>query len=281
VVERLIQDPESSKPGGDRREMTVFFSDIAAFTRLSTELTASSLLRLLNRYFEVMTVPIRDSGGVIDKYIGDAIMAYWGPPFVAAEAQADAACAAALNQLPALAAFRAEVPEILGLRANAPNVEIRIGLATGPLVVGTVGSEVSRNYTVIGDAVNLASRLEGACKLYRVPIMIDESTRAAARGFRFRELDAIRVWGRSDPVRVFELRGFAADSAPDPLAGAFEQALAHYRAQAFEAAEAGFRQCLEIAPEDGASLLFLERLGALRELPPGPDWDGVWSMTSK
>jgi adenylate cyclase len=281
VVERLIQDPESSKPGGDRREMTVFFSDIAAFTRLSTELTASSLLRLLNRYFEVMTVPIRDSGGVIDKYIGDAIMAYWGPPFVAAEAQADAACAAALNQLPALAAFRAEVPEILGLRANAPSVEIRIGLATGPLVVGTVGSEVSRNYTVIGDAVNLASRLEGACKLYRVPIMIDESTRAAAPGFRFRELDAIRVWGRADPVRVFELRGFAADSAPDPLAGAFEQALAHYRAQAFEAAEAGFRQCLEIAPEDGASLLFLERLGALRELPPGPDWDGVWSMTSK
>ena len=281
VVERLIEDPESSKPGGDRRTMTVFFSDIAAFTRLSTEFTASSLVRLLNRYFEVMTVPIRDSGGVIDKYIGDAIMAYWGPPFVAAEVQAGAACAAALNQLPALAAFRAEVPEILGLRANAPTIEIRIGLATGPLVVGSVGSEVSRNYTVIGDTVNLASRLEGACKLYRTQVLVDEGTRVAADGFRFRELDAIRVWGRSEPVRIFELRGAAADGTQDPLTGPFERALAAYRAQAFDVAEAGFRKCLEIDPDDGASSLFLERLGALREHPPGPDWDGVWAMTSK
>ena len=281
VVERLIEDPERSKPGGDRRIMTVFFSDIADFTRLSTELTPSALLRLLNRYFEAMTVPIRDSGGVVDKYIGDAIMAYWGPPFVAAEVQAQAACAAALNQLPALGAFRAELPELLGLRTNVPNVAIRIGLATGPLVVGTVGSEVSRNYTVIGDAVNLASRLEGACKLYRVPILVDETTRAAAEGFQFRELDSIRVWGRAEPVRIFELRQSIEHGAQDPLAAAFEQALAAYRRQAFDVAEAGFRHCLEIDPEDGASILFLERLGALREQPPGPDWDGVWTMTSK
>ncbi len=281
VVQRLIEEPELSKAGGDRREMTVFFSDIAAFTRLSTELTASSLLRLLNRYFEAMTEPIRASGGVIDKYIGDAIMAYWGPPFVAAGLQAGAACAAALNQLPALAAFRAEVPEILGLRTNAPHIEIRIGLATGPLVVGTVGSEVSRNYTVIGDAVNLASRLEGACNLYRVPILVDESTHAAASGFRFRELDLIRVWGRSDPVRIYELRGSAAHGAHDPLTEPFEHALAAYRGAAFEVAKAGFRQCLEIDPKDGASMLFLKRLSALRERPPGADWDGVWTMTSK
>jgi class 3 adenylate cyclase len=281
VVERLIEDPELSKPGGDRREMTVFFSDIAGFTRLSTELTASSLLRLLNRYFEVMTVPIRESGGVIDKYIGDAIMAYWGPPFVAAEVQAGAACEAALNQLPALAAFRAEVPEILGLRTNAPQIEIRVGLASGPLVVGSVGSEVSRNYTVIGDTVNLASRLEGACKLYHVQIVVDQGTRMAADACRFRELDSIRVWGRSEPVRIFELRGFQADGAQDALAGTFERALAAYRTRAFDIAEAGFKQCLEIDPGDGASRLFLERLGALREQPPGPDWDGVWTMTSK
>jgi adenylate cyclase len=261
--------------------MTVFFSDIVAFTRLSTELTASSLLRLLNRYFEVMTVPIRASGGVIDKYIGDAIMAYWGPPFVEAETQAGAACVAALNQLPALAAFRAEVPEILGLRANAPHIDIRIGLATGPLAVGTVGSEVSRNYTVIGDTVNLASRLEGACKLYRTQILVDEGTRVAAGGFRFRELDEIRVWGRSEPVRIFELRGFGSDDADEPLVGCFEQALAAYRTQAFDVAEAGFKQCLAIDPEDGASALFLERLEVLRRQPPGPGWDGVWSMTSK
>ena len=281
VVERLIEDPELSKPGGDRRTMTVFFSDIADFTRLSTELTASSLLRLLNRYFEVMAAPIRASGGVIDKYIGDAIMAYWGPPFVAAEAQTGAACQAALGQLAALAAFRAEVPEIVGVRANAPKLAIRIGLATGPLVVGSVGSEVSRNYTVIGETVNLASRLEGACKLYRTQILVDEATRAAAKEFQFRELDSIRVWGRAEPVRVFELRDRKSDHARDPLVEPFEQALAAYRRGAFAVAEAGFRECLEIAPEDGASALFLDRLAGLRERPPGADWDGVWTLTHK
>jgi adenylate cyclase len=280
VVERLIEDPEQSKPGGDRRTMTVFFSDIANFTRLSMELTASSLIRFLNRYFEVMTVPIRDSGGVIDKYIGDAVMAYWGPPFVDAGTQAQAACTAALNQLPALADFRAEVPEILGLRANVPDVHVRIGLATGPLVVGSVGSEVSRNYTVIGDTVNLASRLESACKVYRAHILVDEATRAAAEGFQFRELDAIRVWGRAEPVRIFELRG-SESGRSDPLVEPFERALAAYRRQAFDVAEAAFRQCLEIDPEDGASTIFLERLRGLREHPPRPDWDGVWTLDSK
>lgn len=281
VVERLIEGPELSKPGGDRRVMTVFFSDIADFTRLSTELTASSLLRLLNRYFEVMTAPIRASGGVIDKYIGDGIMAYWGPPFVAAEVQASAACQAALGQLTALAAFRAEVPEILGLRANAPEIAIRIGLATGPLVVGTVGSEVSRNYTVIGETVNLASRLEGACKLYRAQILVDEATRAAAESLQFRELDLIRVWGRAEPVRIFELRHLKSDRTQDPLVEPFEQALAAYRRGAFAVADKSFRECLQIDPEDGASALFLDRLAGLREHPLAADWDGVWTLADK
>jgi class 3 adenylate cyclase len=279
VVERLIEDPDLSNPGGDRRTMTVFFSDIADFTRLSTELTASSLLRLLNRYFEMMTVPIHDSGGVIDKYIGDAIMAYWGPPFVDAEVQAGAACTAALKQLAALAAFRAEVPEILGLRANLPKIDIRVGLATGPLVVGPVGSKVSRNYTVIGETVNLASRLEGVCKQYRVHIVVDEATRTAARGFLFRELDSIRVRGRAEPGRIFELRRLdTADGESDPLVGPFENALAAYRRRDFDTAATGFAQCLEIDPEDGASAIFLDRLAALRQAPPDDDWDGVWNL---
>jgi adenylate cyclase len=183
--------------------------------------------------------------------------------------------------LPALDTFRAEIPEILGWRGNVPDIDIRIGLATGPLVVGTVGSEVSRNYTVIGDTVNLASRLEGACKLYRVRIVLDEATRMAAKGLQFRELDAIRVWGRAEPVRIFELRRSSSDTEADPLVEPYEQALAAYRGQAFDLAEAGFRQCLEIDPEDGASAIFLERLGALRAHPPGADWDGVWTLTSK
>jgi adenylate cyclase len=147
-------------------------------------------------------------------------------------------------------------------------------------VVGSVGSEVSRNYTVIGDTVNLASRLESACKVYRTHILVDEATRAAAEGFQFRELDAFRVWGRAEPVRIFELRG-SESGRSDPLVERFERALAAYRRQAFDVAETAFRQCLEIDPEDGASAIFLERLRGLREHPPGPDWDGVWTLDSK
>jgi adenylate cyclase len=129
--------------------------------------------------------------------------------------------------------------------------------------------------------VNLASRLEAACKLYRAQIIVEEGTRTAAEGFRFRELDSIRVWGRTEPVRIFELRRSQADGEPDPLVAPFEQALAAYRGQVFDAAAAGFRQCLEIDPEDGASMIFLERLAALRDAPPGADWDGIWTMASK
>jgi adenylate cyclase len=278
VVARLIEDPELAKPVGDRRTMTVFFSDIAGFTKISTELTAPALVRLLNRYFTMMTAPIRARGGVIDKYIGDAIMAYWGPPFVEAGTQATDACEAALGQLSQLAAFQREVPEILGLRAHAPEINLRVGLATGPLVVGTVGSDVSRNYTVIGEPVNLAARLESVGKLYQVSLVVDEATRAAANGFRFRELDQVRVALSAEPVRIFELRGRAEDDGDDALIAPFERALVAYRGRAFEEAEAGFLACLEIDPSDGASRLYLDRLAALRNAPPGDDWDGVWDL---
>jgi len=174
IVQELIDKPSLTEPGGERRVMTVFFSDIAGFTQIGERLTPGASVGLINAYLTEMSEPIRAESGVIDKYIGDAIMAYWGPPFVPADEQAARACRAALDSLDRLAGFSARVPEIVGLRKDAPVIDIRIGIATGPMVVGNVGSDVLRNYTLMGDTVNLGSRLEGACKIYGVRILITE-----------------------------------------------------------------------------------------------------------
>ena len=139
-------------------------------------MTPAGLVNVLNRYMTVMSEPIRRNNGIIDKYIGDGIMAYWGPPFTDAEEQGRLACLAALDQLAGLAEFRAELPELVGVKRGLPEIDIRIGIATGDVVAGSIGSEQTRNYTVIGDAVNLASRLEGANKTYGTRALISEAT---------------------------------------------------------------------------------------------------------
>ena len=154
IVAGLIDRPELTDVRGSRREMTVFFCDMKGFTTFSEGMTAPALVSLLNRYMTVMSEPVRRNGGIIDKYIGDAIMAFWGPPFTAAEEHGRLACCAALDQLGALVAFRAELPEVTGLKRGFPEIDLRIGIATGDVVVGSIGSEQTRNYTVIGDTVN-------------------------------------------------------------------------------------------------------------------------------
>src|SRR5260370_4875471 len=177
-------------------------------TPCSEGMPPAGLVNVLNRYLTLISEPIRHNNGIIDKYIGDGIMAYWGPPFTAAEEQGRLACLAALDQLGGLAAFRAELPELTGIKRGIPEIDMRIGIATGDVVVGSIGSEQTRNYTVIGDAVNLASRLEGANKTYGTRVLISEATdRLAADAVETREIDWVLVVGKTEPQRIFELLG--------------------------------------------------------------------------
>ncbi len=289
VVQGLIGNPAMTRPGGDRRIMTVFFSDIAGFTSLSEMLTPDVLVRLLNEYFSTMSEPIRQGEGVIDKFIGDAIMAYWGAPFVAEPVQATNAVQAGLMQRRLIHEFREKVPEILGVRLDTLEIEMRIGIATGPAVVGTVGSRAHSNYTVMGDIVNLASRLEGACKTYDLHFLVDEETWRRTEGVLFREIDSLRVKGRKTPVRIFQPLTTLAllETQPEKrskmlsVVDVFEQGLSSYRDRDFGSAESAFQRCLSIWPDDGVSMMFLERVRHLHENPPPADWDGVWMLDQK
>ena len=166
IVQGLLERPELAAAQGERRVMTVLFCDMRGFTALSEVTTPAGLVAIVNRYLTAMSEPVRRRGGIIDKYIGDAVMAFWGPPFVAAEAQAGLACLAALDQLAGLPALTASLPELIGVKQGLPSIGIRVGIATGEVLVGDIGSDVARSYTVMGDAANLASRLERANKVY-------------------------------------------------------------------------------------------------------------------
>lgn len=284
IVSGLLDRPELTDPKGSRREMTILFCDMKGFTSFSEGMTPAGLVNVLNRYLSVISEPVRNNRGIIDKYIGDAVMAYWGPPFTGAEEQARLACLAALEQLAALPAFQAELPDLMGVRRGVPQVSIRVGIATGEVVVGSIGSEQTRSYTVIGDTVNFASRLEGAGKAYGTRVLISEATqRLAADAIETREIDTVLVVGKSEPERIFELVGRKGEVPADELElrDAFEAALVSYRGQAWAEAEAGFGKCLAIDPEDGPSQVFLARIAQFRDHPPGPGWNGAWALETK
>ncbi len=284
IVAGLLDRPELTDAKGSRREMTIFFCDMKGFTAFSEGMTPAALVNVLNRYMTVMSEPVRHNNGIIDKYIGDGIMAFWGPPFTDAEEHPGLACLAALDQLAGLADFRAELPELTGLRRGFPEIDIRIGIATGDVVVGSIGSEQTRNYTVIGDTVNLAARLEGANKTYGTRALIGEATkRFAADLVETREIDAVVVVGKTEPERIFELLGRKGDVAPNTLAlrDAFVEALDAYRRRAWDEARAGFEACLEIAPADVPTKVFLSRLTQFQTAAPSPDWNGFWSLAEK
>jgi adenylate cyclase len=284
IVSGLIGTSGEHADTAERRIITVFFSDIKSFSSLSEQLTASAMVNLLNAYFTAVTQAIRDHRGIIDKYIGDGVMAFWTPPFSPGDQHATDACLAALLQQEAIDAFRRELPQLLGLRRNVPDFKVRMGLATGEVVIGTIGSETARSYTVIGDIVNTASRLEGINKLYRTGIVVAEDTyRLAQQAVEARELDFVTVVGKTEPVRIFELLGRAGEMAPDTFAlrDLFAHGLAAYRERDWDGAEEKFQECLKLAPEDGPSQLFEQRVAFLRANPPAADWQGVWHATEK
>jgi adenylate cyclase len=262
---------------GESRAMTVLFSDIEGFTSISEQLEPRELSRLMQFYLTPLTRIIHEQRGTIDKYIGDAIMAFWGAPLTDAEHGRHAVRAA----LEMVARLRAMAPE---LRARSwPLLRARIGINSGMMSVGNMGSEFRRSYTVLGDAVNLASRIEGTAKQYGVAIVISEYTRALVPEITCRELDRVRVKGRSQPVTLYEPLGLAGELDDRQLAelSDYMAALTLFRAGEWLAAEQAFDRLLKRQPGTLLYELYWERAVALRAAPPEADWDGVFDLTTK
>ncbi len=281
IVTRLIG---TGAEQAERRKLTIFFSDIKGFSGISEQLTASAVVNLLNSYFGTVAEVIHAHRGFIDKYIGDAVMAFWVSPFSAGDDHASDACLAALAQQEAIVQLRAQLPEITGMRRDPPELTIRMGIATGEAVVGTIGSASSRSYTVIGDTVNLASRLESINKLYGTSLILsDETYRTARHVIEARELDLITVAGKTKPVRIYEAMGRVGEIAPEriQLREMYANGLAAYRRQDWDEAQRCFESCQLGDAHDGASRLFIERISLLRSSPPPADWDGVWHFKEK
>ncbi|MBM4252199.1 MAG: adenylate/guanylate cyclase domain-containing protein [Deltaproteobacteria bacterium] len=280
VISQVLDDPNALKLGGEKKELTVFFSDVRSFTTISESLSPEKLCELMNDYFTPMTAIILRSGGVLDKYIGDAVMAFWGAPLPVA-GHAEVAAQSAIQMLFALDKLKAD------LKAKGfPTIDIGIGLNTGSMSVGNMGSNERFCYTVMGDAVNLGARLEGLTKEYGIKVMISEFTRAQIKrpDLFVRDLDDIRVKGKLEPVKVFELMrpdALPQEQAIKNLIGEFELGRAAYRQQDWPRAKRQFTSCLTIRPDDGPANLYLARIAEQSQSPAIPNWDGVYTFKHK
>ena len=284
VVAQLIDTSKENTDHAERRIATVLFSDLKGFTSISEQLTATAMVGLLNRYFTVVAEQIRAHNGIVEKYIGDAIVAFWTPPFAPGDTHAASACLAALAHRDAVIALRPELPHILGLRRNVPDLIVRMGLATGEVVVGTVGAPTAKTFAAIGDTTNLASRLEGVNKVYGTTVLVAEETHRLAQDvIEARELDSVIVVGKSEPVRILELLGPAGsvESGMLELKDLYVKGLDAYRRQDWDTAQQRFQECLGLHPDDGPSRVLLERIAAFRSVAPAPDWNGVWRLSEK
>jgi adenylate cyclase len=274
LVAQILRNPESLKLGGARRNVTVFFSDIASFTSISEKMEPEPLVRFLNTYLGAMTNIILARQGTLDKYEGDAIMAFWGAPVDMAD-HARNACYAALE-----CQYKLEELRIGWIQQGLPPFRVRIGINTGDAIAGNMGSESRFDYTVMGDQVNLASRLEGTNKQYGTELIISENTYALlGDDFVCRELDLIRVKGKEKPVRIYELVGESGKVDAETLRRIqlFSQALVAYRSKNFLAAANLFKSI----PNDPAAGIFNVRCENFMNLPPSENWDGVYTFTEK
>ena len=274
VVDELVADPTKLKLGGDRRLISILFSDLAGFTSMSERLDPEKLVAVLNQYLDEMSDIVIKDGGTLDKYIGDAIMALYGAPAPLSD-HATAVCRTALDMQKALSALNQRWKDA---DPTWPTLKCRIGINSGSPVVGNIGGEKRFDYTALGDAVNLAARLEPACKSYGVAIMIAQATREfAGDTIQVRELDMLAVYGKKEPVRVYELLALAGENLGDK-ADVLEQynaGLAAFRNRDFELALQYFRAAIEIDEHDGPSALYVERCEEYMVNPPPSDWDFV------
>jgi len=284
IVEGMIDNPAISATQGQRCVMTVLFCDMKGFSALSEGVTPQGLVKIINGYLSTMSPPIRRHRGIIDKYVGDAIMAYWGPPFVEADEQADRACLAAIDMIENVATMRKTLPELLDVRSIPMECDIRLGIATGEVLAGSIGSEFMMSYTVMGETVNLASRLEAANKEYGTRSLVSEATIAALKStIETREIDRLVALGQTRPQAVFEIMGKTGvlTAAQTTLRDRYSEGLSAYRAQRWEDARNSLRAALQIAPNDGPSLALLKRIEDFQTSPPASNWDGVWHMDHK
>jgi adenylate cyclase len=273
LVRAVVASGQPAELAGDTRELTVYFSDLAGFTTLAESRTPDELVKLLGAYFDGMSQIIASEQGTLDKYLGDGIMAFWGAPLPLPD-HAARACAAALR------CHRA----VRELSAQGVSLQTRIGIATGEVLVGNIGSTERLNYTVMGDTANLAARLEGLNKQYGTQLMIGETTFEAARGHIVaRPLDVVAVKGKARGVRVYELLALAADgdAAAEALAADATAALDAYLARRFDDAVAAWDRVLARRPGDRAATILRERALALTSSPPPPDWSGITIATEK
>ena len=271
VISTIMKDPAKLELGGVEVEATVLFSDIAGFSKISEKITPQELSTRLNEYFTRMGDVIMQRDGMINKYIGDAIMAIWGAP-LRNERHSILACESALE-------MSRQVEEMEG------GFRTRYGLNTGTMIAGNLGHHERMEYTVIGDAVNLASRLEGANKVFGTAIMISESTEVLVRDhFLTRQLDLIRVVGRAQPVRVYEIVGGDGGQTSDQvreMVESFNEILESYASRDWEGAGRLLDKHLKTFPEDGVALVYRDRCRSFSDSPPVADWDGVYELTAK
>jgi adenylate cyclase len=275
VMHQVLDNPDKLKLGGERRECTVFFSDVRGFTTISEALTPEKLVELMNDYLSPMTDIILRSGGVLDKYIGDAIMAFWGAPLDRPD-QADVAAKSVLKMMENLEEIRRVFPT-----KGFPVIDIGCGINTGMMSVGNMGSSERFAYTVMGDAVNLGARLESITKEYGVRSIMSEFAVAKLqdpKAYFLRDMDDIVVKGKKDPVKIFELIHpmiVPTEVQLRDLLGEFQAARLAYRSQDWEKAKKHLMACLLIRPGDGPATMYLERIEELEKVPRIENWDGV------
>jgi adenylate cyclase len=278
VVRQLIRTRKDARLGVDYAEVTIFFSDVAGFTSIAESLSPDDLVAMMGEYLEGLSQLILESEGTVDKYIGDAIMAFWNAPEPVSDhpvraVEAALQCTAKLEQMNA--AWR---------KTGRPELKTRIGIHTGSALVGNFGSHRRMNYTVLGDSVNLAARLEGLGKIYGTQIIISEETHAQLKDhFLCRPLDAVIVKGRSNATRIYEVVAKASDAseADRSRTREYTRALDAYLARRFEDAEQRLNSYLQQRPGDAAATMLLDRCRRSRTRPPGPDWDGAIDLTEK
>jgi adenylate cyclase len=277
LVEELSRNPEAMAIGSENKELTVLFSDVRGFTTISESLSADELSQLMNEFLTPMTEIIFHHRGTIDKYMGDCIMAFWGAPLDDRE-HARHALEAAVSMLAELRAIQKR------FKAKGwPEIKVGIGLNTGSMSVGNMGSEFRRAYTVMGDAVNLGSRLEGLTKNYGVEMIVSETTAAAVPEFAYRELDRVRVKGKDKPVTIYEPIAHKEEVSREIRSELklYREALKLYREQNWDLAELQFLNLQSAHPRRLLYGEYVKRIGAFRSSPPPADWGGVFTHESK